>query len=416
MSRNNVYSGYLFSKRVKDMRSSEIRELLRLISAGIISFAGGAPDPKTFPDTDQLMEAFEYVIDREDVTLQYGVTEGIPSLRKELSRFMSRTMNINSEPENILVTVGSQEALELIGRIFLDRGSRAIVELPTYIAAVQAFSFWKTRFIGIPVDDEGMRTDVLEEKIKKIYSRGGFIKFVYTIPTGHNPAGVVLSLDRRKHLLELAEKYGFYIIEDDPYGFITFTDNVPRRLKALDRSNRVIYMSTLSKIFGPGLRIGWVTGPENVIRYMALAKQSIDLCTPNLNQAIAEYFLRTGMIEDNIPRIKALYKEKREAMLEALDEYMFKEARWTRPIAGFFVFMYLPKAINTKAILYEAVEKIKVAYVPGSGFYVNGKGHNTLRLSYSLPSLSEIREGIKRLANFFSEKLARRSGRIQEAT
>jgi 2-aminoadipate transaminase len=362
------------------------------------------------------MEAFEYVIEREDVALQYGVTEGIPTLRKELSKFMSRTMNINSRSENILITVGSQEVLELIGRIFVDRGSKVIVELPTYIAAVQAFSFWKAKFIGIPIDDEGMRTDVLEEKLKRIYSRGGFIKFVYTIPTGHNPAGVVLSLERRKHLLELAEKYGFYIVEDDPYGFITFTNNIPHRLKALDRSDRVIYMSTLSKIFGPGLRLGWVTGPEKVIKTMSLAKQSMNLCTPNLNQAIAEYFLKTGMIEDNIPKIKALYKKKRDVMLEALDEYMFKEARWTRPIAGFFIFMYLPKAINTKAVLYEAVEKIKVAYVPGSGFYVNGKGHNTLRLSYSLPPPSEIREGIKRLASFFSEKVTRKRSPIQEIT
>lgn len=416
MSKDSMDINYMLSKRVRNMKSSEIRELLRLISAGVISFAGGAPDPKTFPDRDQLLDAFEYVIENEAVTLQYGVTEGILSLREEISRFMRRTMNINIDPDSILVTVGSQEALELLGRVFIDKGSKIVVELPTYIAAVQAFSFWNAKFIGIPLDDDGMRVDILEEKLKRIYSRGGNIRFLYTIPTGHNPAGVVMSLDRRKYLLELAEKYGFFIVEDDPYGFISFGGEVPPRLKALDKSDRVIYMSTLSKIFGPGLRIGWVAGPKKVIELMSLSKQSINLCTPNLNQAIAEYFLKTGMIEDNIPKIRQIYKEKRDAMLEALDEYMFKEAKWTRPIAGFFVFMYLPKSINTKAVLYEAVEKIKVAYVPGAGFFVNGKGHNSLRLSYSLPTPEEIREGIKRLSVFFSEKLSKESSHIREAT
>lgn len=404
----------LFSTRVKHMKSSEIRELLKLISADIISFAGGAPDPRTFPDEEQLREAFDYVIENKSVAFQYGVTEGTPSLRKELSKFMSRNLGFKPDLDEIIITIGSQEALELIGRVSIDRGSKVVVELPTYIAAVQVFSFWRAKFIGIPLDDFGMRTDVLEKKLRRIYSKGGYIKFVYTIPTGHNPAGTVMSLDRRKHLLELAEEYNFYVIEDDPYGFITFTETIPPRLKSIDKNGRVIYLSTLSKIFGPGLRMGWAVGPKEVIRMMGLAKQAIDLCPPNFNQAVAEYFLKTGMIEDNIPKIRRIYREKRDAMLEALDEYMFKEAKWTRPEAGFFVFMYLPKTINTKALLYEAVNTIKVAYVPGSGFYINGGGQNTLRLSYSLPTPDVIREGIKRLSEFLYNKIRRRS--IREYT
>jgi len=401
----------VFSMRTRWMRSSEIRELLRLISADVISFAGGAPDPNTFPTDEQLNDAFGYVIENKDSAFQYGVTEGSPALRKELSKFMSRNMNITIDPNEIIITVGSQEALELLGRIFIDKNSKIVVELPTYIAAIQAFSLWRPKFIGIPLDDEGMRIDILEKRLKRIYGAGGSVKFIYTIPTGHNPAGTVMSLERRKYLLELADRYDFYIVEDDPYGFITFTENIPPRIKALDKSNRVLYMSTLSKIFGPGLRIGWIAGPDEVIRMIGLAKQAIDLCTPPLNQAIAEYFLKTGMIEDNIPKIRETYRIKRNAMLEALDEYMSKEAKWTRPLAGFFIFMYLPKGINTKSILYDAINKIKVAYVPGSGFYVDGSGLNTIRLSYSLPPPEDIREGIRRLSLFLGEKIKEMYGR-----
>ncbi len=214
-----------------------------------------------------------------------------------------------------------------------------------------------------------------------------------------------MPLERRKYLLELASKYNFFIIEDDPYGFITFSGNIPPRLKALDMEGRVIYISTFSKIFAPGIRIGWLVATKEVARYLSLAIQSITLCPPNINQFMLEYFLKKRYIDENIRRIKQIYKEKRDAMLESMDLYMSKKVEWTRPVAGFFVFAYLPDYIDTKRLLYYALENEKVAYVPGRGFYADGSGYNTMRLSYSLPSPEIIREGIRRLSRVVSKAI-----------
>jgi len=390
------------------MRSSEIRELLSILQQDVISFAGGAPDPNTFPKIENFQEAVEYALANYEKAFQYGTTEGLLSFRKQISAFMYRQMNVKIDPENILVTVGSQEALDIIGRVFLDYRSRIVVELPTYIAALQTFNIWNPKYIAIPTDDDGLDIKVLENRLRRVYSGGKRVKLLYVVPTGHNPLGSVMPLDRRKRLLELAEKYDFYIVEDDPYGFITY-DRVPPRLISLDGGERVIYVSTFSKLFSPGFRLGWIAGPSKIVKMLLLAKQAVTLCPPPFNQFVVEYFLRNRWIDGNIPNIREVYRVKRDAMLEAMNHYMPKSVRWIEPKAGFFVFTYLPEGIDSKALLYRAIEKVKVAYVPGAGFYVDGGGKNTLRLSFSLPTPETIKEGIKRLGLFFDQILPKES-------
>jgi len=394
-----------FANRVDRMKSSDIRELLKLISADVISFTGGAPDPDAFPSPEDLRDAIEYILSIRDKAFQYGITDGLPSLREAIIRFMERQMSIKAELRNVLITIGSQEGLEIVGRIFINQGDKVAVGLPTYLAALQAFNLWRPKYIGVPVDKDGLNTEILEELVRKHRKTRKPIKFVYVVPTGQNPTGTIMSLERRKHLLEIASSYDLFIVEDDPYGFITFDDNIPPRIKALDAEDRVIYMSTFSKIFAPGVRLGWVVANETVIKQMSLAIQAINLCPPNFNQYMIQYFLDKGLIDRNIPRIRRLYKEKRDAMLMAMDEYMPREVSYYRPDAGFFVFAYLPDYIDAKKLLYYAIDKEKVAFVPGRSFFVDGSGYNTMRLSYSLPKPDVIRVGIERLSRVIREHL-----------
>jgi len=390
------------SEQARKMKSNIIRELLSFLQQDVISFAGGAPDPKTFPSIDKFQEAVEYALTNYEKAFQYGTTEGMVQFRKQIAGFMFRMMSVKLSPDNIAVTIGSQEGLEVISRVFLDRNSYVVVELPTYIAAIQVFNTWGARLIPVPTDKYGMDVEALDEILRRHYNNGGYVKFVYTIPTGHNPLGSVMPLDRRKYLLELADKYDFYIVEDDPYGFITYS-KVPPRLITLDGGDRVIYTSTFSKIFAPGFRLGWVASSEEVIKRLVLAKQGTTLCPPPFNQYVVEYFLRNRWIDMNIPRIREIYRVKRDAMAEAVKQYFPRGIDWIEPDAGFFIFTYLPKELDATELLYKAIDKVKVAYVPGEGFYVDSSGKNTLRLSFSLPTPETIEEGVKRLGHFFEK-------------
>ena len=392
-----------FANRVDRMKSSDIRELLKLISANVISFTGGAPDPDAFPSSQDLRDAIDYILANKDKAFQYGITDGLPSFREAIIKFMERQMSIKADLGNVLITTGSQEGLEVVGRLFINNGDKVAVGLPTYLAAIQAFNLWRPKYIGVPVDEYGLDTVVLEDRVKKYRNTKKPIKFVYVIPTGQNPTGSVMSLDRRKHLLEIASRYDLFILEDDPYGFITFRNDIPPRIKALDDEERVIYLSTFSKIFAPGVRLGWVVANETVIKHMSLAIQAINLCPPNFNQYLIQYFLDNKLIDRNIPRIRELYRSKRDAMLMAMDEYMPSEVSYIRPDAGFFVFAYLPDYLDAKKLLYHAIEKERVAFVPGRSFFVDGSGYNTMRLSYSLPKPDIIKDGIERLARVIKE-------------
>ena len=393
-----------YAQRTRLMRVSEIRTILRVIEEkGVISFAGGLPDPNLFPKKE-LSEIASYVI-REygNAALQYSVTRGVTLFRKSLSYFMS-TKGINVPPDNILVTTGSQQALDLIARALIDPGDIIAVELPTYLAALNAFRMSEPEFIGIPIDDEGMRVDILEEKLRELSSKGKKVKMVYTVPTAQNPSGVTMSQDRRKHLLELAEQYDFLIIEDDPYSHFLFEPIEFKHLKAMDETDRVIYLSTFSKILAPGLRIGWVVAHEDIIAILERAKQNLDLHTPTLSQYIAMEAIKRGVVERYIPIMRETYKRKRNVMLNALEDHFPPGCRWTKPVGGMFIFAYLPESIDTKEMLLKAIDA-GVAYVPGRAFFVNGSGWNTMRLNFSFPSEDKIIEGVKILGRVIREEL-----------
>lgn len=379
------------------MQASEIRELLRWIKEDVISFGGGLPDPSVFPSKEEWEECARYVESKKDKAFQYGKTEGLDELKVALAKFSAKT-GITADPEEILITTGSQQALDATARVFLDEEDTVIVELPTYIAALQAFSVCKPSYVGVPLDLDGMRTDILEEKLRELKERGVRPKFLYTVPLCQNPAGVSLSLDRKKHLLELASQYDLLVVEDDPYGHIVFDPVDTTRLKALDREGRVVYMSTFSKIFAPGLRVGWMVASKEIIEQYSLAKQAMDLCTSMMAQHIASYAIESGMIERRLPMIKSLYREKRDVMLSALKEHMPEGVVWSKPIGGMFVFTWLDVAVNTKEVLFDVIRNFKIAYVPGSSFFVDGTGWNTMRLSFSYPPIPQIEEGVRRLA------------------
>ncbi len=393
-----------YSRRTERMRVSEIRVILRVIEEkGVISLAGGLPDPNLFPKKE-LSEIASYVI-REygSAALQYSITRGVTLFRKTLSYFMS-TKDINVPPDNILVTTGSQQALDLISRALIDPGDLIAVELPTYLAALNAFMLSEPQFIGIPIDDNGMRVDILEEKLRKLKSEGKKIKMVYTVPTAQNPSGITMSQDRRKHLLELAEQYDFIIVEDDPYSHFLFEPIEFKHLKAMDKNGRVIYLSTFSKILAPGLRIGWVAAHGDFISILERAKQNLDLHTPTLSQYIAMEAIKRGVIDKYIPVMRDTYKRKRDVMLEALETYFPQGCRWTHPVGGLFVFAYVPESIDTKKMLLKAIDA-GVAYVPGRAFFVDGSGWNTMRLNFSYPPEEKIVEGIRILGKVIKDEL-----------
>ena len=388
--------------RVALMESSEIREILELTEGkNVISLAGGLPDPKYFP-TEELAERASFIIkEYGSRALQYSVTRGLREFRKEIVNFMEKTGTPGERPYNIIVTSGSQQALNLLAQILVNPGDLVVVEKPTYLAAINVFKAVGASFEGIPIDDEGMRTDILEEKLKQLKAERKRVKVVYTVPTAQNPSGVSMSNERRAHLLELAEEYDFLIIEDDPYSHFMFEDVEFKRLRSMDKY-RVIYTSTFSKILAPGLRLGWVAAHPDIIDALETAKQNADLHTPTFNQLIATEAIRRGIVYNHIPRVREAYKKKRDVMLQALEEYMNGYARWTKPVGGLFIFVYLDESIDTKEMLPEALSA-GVAYVPGSAFYIDGSGRNTMRLNFSYPSEEEIKVAIERLARVVKE-------------
>ncbi|AET32020.1 aminotransferase, class I [Pyrobaculum ferrireducens] len=380
------------------MTASEIRELLRWATADVISFGGGMPDPSTFPIED-IAKIVAYVLEAyPHKALQYGSTEGVLELRQEIAKFSESFRGIRARPENIIVTVGSQEALELLGRVFIDPGDVVITENPTYLAALQAWRVYQPRLVGVPMDEHGMVVEILEERVKQLKAEGARIKFIYTIPTAQNPSGLTMSQDRRKYLLEVAERFDLMIVEDDPYSYFLFEPIEVSPIKALDKNDRVIYLSTASKIFAPGFRLGWVIAKEDVVKWFNLAKQSLNLNTSNFVQYIFAEGLRRNVVLKNLPHVRDLYKRKRDAMLAALETYMPPGVSWTRPSGGMFIWVTAPPHIDTKELLKTAVTQYKVAFVPGHGFFVDQSVRNAMRLNFTYPSFEQINEGIRRLA------------------
>ncbi len=395
----------LFSSRSRLMRASEIRELLKLTeTSGVISLAGGLPAPEVLP-ANELVELTRSLVEEYGWrVLQYSPTRGVGVFLKAVRGFMEKYGVHLGGDDEVIATTGSQEAIYLLARVLLDPGDIVVIEEPSYLTAIMVFRQYGARFLTVPLDGEGMDTSVLEEKLRRAVRSGARPKLVYTIPTCHNPAGVTMSYERRKHLLELAEEFDLIIVEDDPYSYIAFEPIGAPPLKTMDKSGRVVYVSTFSKILAPGLRLGWIAAPRELVEKIELAKQAVDLHTPTLSQYLAAEAIRKGIVDRVIERGKTVYRLKRNTMLRALEEYMPQGVEWTRPKGGLFVWAWLPKGMSARRLLEVAI-KHGVAFVPGDAFYPCGGGENTMRLNYSYPSTDEITEGVKRLARAVRELL-----------
>ncbi|MBL6989752.1 MAG: PLP-dependent aminotransferase family protein [Bacteriovoracaceae bacterium] len=394
---NLVKNLSVYNRRTK---SSVIRELLKLTNQpGIISLAGGLPAPDLFP-VETMREVVNSVLDKYSAAaLQYGATEGTPELKAELVKLLKETEGLDLKPENILITTASQQGLDLIGKTFIDASDPILVELPSYIGGLQAFKSYGAEMIGVKCDDDGLLLENLELKLQKLLEEEEHYKFIYVVPDFQNPSGVTMSQKRREQLIKMSEKYDVLIIEDSPYRQIRFEGKAPDMLYKLDKSSNVISVFTFSKIFVPGLRLGFMIGHEEIIKKLSKMKQSLDLCTSPFNQLIAAEFLKGGYLPSHIEKINASYKSKKDAMLNALQEYMPKVEgiSWTKPEGGLFLWLRLPEHIDTEVLFYEAIKK-QVAFVIGSAFYCDKTGNNTMRLNFSYPSEEQIDEGIKRLA------------------
>ena len=401
---------YRYAHRAQKMGSSVIRELLKLTEQpDIISFAGGLPAPEVFP-VQKFQEACNYVLENlGPKALQYGATEGYSPLREMIARHTGR-YSVQVTADNIMITSGSQQALDFIGRLFLNRGDYIVVESPTYLGALQAWNAYGAQYISVPSDENGMIVDELEHAL-----RIG-PKFIYVLPNFQNPSGTTMSLERRKKLIEIADRYGVPIIEDDPYGQLRYDGDHLPSVVSLDSqyrnenngqySGNVIYMSTFSKLLAPGLRLAWVIAPPEVIRRLVMMKQAADLHTSTFIQIVAHEVAKGGFLDEHVKIIRATYKERRDVMLETMDEIWPSEVRWTRPEGGMFLWGILPEKMDTAELFKRAIEK-KVAFVPGASFHPTGGGHNTMRLNFSYTDPDTTREGITRLGLLLREEVAK---------
>ncbi len=394
-----------FSQRARNVRRSVLRELLKFTQRPeIISFAGGTPDPGTFPWEELADIAAREIRANYARSLQYSTTEGDIGLRRELLE-IARAEGIRADLEEIVITTASQQGLDLIAKTFLDPGDVVYVELPTYIGAIQAFRAMEAKLVGIHLEEDGMDLDALRGRIAADKARGERAKFIYVIPDFQNPAGVRWSEEKRLGLLDIAAEEDLLVVEDAPYRPLRFAGDPVPSLKALDREGRVIFLFTLSKILAPGLRIAALIGSREVVDKIVAMKQAADLCTPALTQALAREFLRRHDFEGHVEKIRACYREKRDRMLDALERYMPEGVRWTRPEGGLFLWVTLPEGVDTERMFPKALER-KVAYVIGAPFFVDGTGRNTMRLSFAIATPEEIEEGIRRLAEVVKEELA----------
>ena len=394
------------SDNVKRMRPSEIREILTLTeNRKVLSLAGGLPGPEVFPKEELAAIASRVIEELGDSALQYSPTLGVMPFREAVVDFVKgRGVKVNDN-DRVAVTTGSQEAIYLLAMTLVNPGDGIVVESPTYLAALNVFRYHGAEFIPVPIDENSMRTDLLEDSIKKAKQRGINAKMIYTVATCHNPTGVIMSDDRRKELLEVASKYDLLVIEDDPYSFFVFDDTNFTHLKTMDSEGRVIYLGTFSKILAPGLRLGYMIADRQLTRAVELAKQMVDLHSSTLSQYIALYAIREGVVDKTIEKARKAYKEKRDVMVDALEEYMPEGSHWFKPKGGLFAFIYLPEGVDTADMLPTAIDR-GVAYVPGRNFFSDGSGANAMRINFSYLSPDKLRTGIKIIADTAKDYLA----------
>ena len=397
-----------FAKRTSAIKSSTIRELLKVTQRPeIISFAGGLPAPELFP-TQRFQEICTRVLtENSSAALQYGATEGYTPLRQMIADKLS---GMGATLDNVMITAGSQQALDLVGKLLIDPGDRVLVEAPTYLGALQAFTVYGALYVSAPIDEDGLRTDLVEAALQS------HPKFMYVLPNFQNPAGVTLSEGRRHQLVLLSDVYHVPIVEDDPYGELRYEGEPLPSLAAIDQENNrrldspfanVIHLGTFSKTLAPGLRLGWIVAAPEVISKLVQLKQGADLHTSTFTQVVAYEVARDGFLERHIDRIRTVYRERRDVMLEALKEFFPAEVTWTRPAGGLFLWATLPEGVDAQELFGLALRE-NVAFVPGDPFFADADNGRHMRLNFSNADPEHIREGIRRLARAVHSVMERR--------
>lgn len=395
----------LYATRVQTLRPSAIRDLMSVSSRpDIISLAGGFANTADFP-FDRLLEILDHVVREYGPTaLQYGPTEGFDRIREVAVEIMAAE-GTKARPENVLITTGATQALDLITKILVDPGDVIVSEAPAYSGAITTFVSYQADIRQVRIDGDGMIIEELEETLKGLKKEKKRAKFIYTVPNFNNPSGVTLSRKRRKRLVELAAEHDTMIVEDNPYGMLRFAGKPLPTLKSLDKDDRVLYLGTLSKILSPGMRLGWVNAPTAILGKLIFGKQATDLCSNSFTQFIAQEYFRHGVWQEYVSTVVETYRRRCAAMQEALAEHFPPEATWTKPQGGFFLWAALPEYLNTTEMLADAIREVKVAYIPGEAFYAEGGGANALRLCFSFCSEDDIRTGIEGLGKVIRSKM-----------
>ena len=397
------YAG-LFAERTQVMRSSAMRDLMAVTARpDVISLAGGLPDTSTFPPKAFAAQMTRIAQESAAAALQYGPTEGFRETVDCIVEVMGAE-GMLPDPEDVIVTTGGQQAIDLICKALVDPGDAVICEAPTYPGAIPVFCSYQAETIQIECDADGMRIDELEAALERLAREGRRPKFVYSVPTFQNPAGVTMSLERRRRLIELARSRELLVVEDNPYGLLRFGGEPLPPLYQLDGGDFVIYVGTLSKILSPGIRLGWAVTPPPVMEKVVLGKQAADLCTSTLTQYFVREYFAEGNWRQYIESLIGIYRSRRDAMVEALDRYFPAQATWTEPDGGLFIWATLPSYIDTSDLLAKALRE-NVAFVPGQAAYVDGRGRNSMRLNFSAGNEDEIREGIRRIGKAIAEQV-----------
>jgi len=392
-----------YATRARGMTASEIRALFAVASRPeVVSLAGGMPFVQALPLEALADTAARLVRERGAEVLQYGSGQGDVTLRGQILDVMSE-VDITAHPDDVIVTTGSQMALDLVTRVFCDPGDVVLVEAPSYVGALGVFRAYECDIVHVPMDDEGLVPAALEETIARVRAQGKRIKMLYTIPSFHNPAGVTQGADRRQQILAIAQREGLLILEDDPYGLLGFEGAPPRAIRA-DDDQQVVYLGSFSKTIASGLRVGWAVAPHGVREKLVLAAESAVLCPSNYAQLTVSDYLATQPWREQVKVFRELYRERRDALLDSMEQLMPPGTTWTVPQGGFYSWVTLPEGLDSKAMLPRAVAAL-VAYVPGTGFFVDGQGRESLRLSYCYPDPDRIREGVRRLAGVVESEL-----------
>ncbi|PRX47711.1 DNA-binding transcriptional MocR family regulator [Prauserella shujinwangii] len=392
-----------YAARTEGMTASEIRALFAVASRPeVVSLAGGMPNLAALPLDSLSSQMAELIAEDGLVALQYGSAHGVPTLREQICEIMAME-GISAHPDDVVVTVGSQMGLDMVTRLFCDPGDVVLAEGPSYVGALGSFAAYQAKVVHVAMDDDGLQPEALREALTQAERQGRRVKFLYTIPNFHNPAGVTLAVERRAEVLEICRQHGVLVVEDNPYGLLGFDGQTYPALRSTDPDN-VVYLGSFSKTFASGLRVGWVLAPHAVREKLVLAAESATLCPPTLNQLMVSRYLSTHDWKGQIKTFRENYRERRDAIISALEQHMPPGCSWTHPDGGFYVWVTVPEGVDTKAMLPRAVTA-RVAYASGTGFYSDGFGSRQMRLSYCYPTPERIREGVRRLAGVLESEM-----------